>query len=135
VLSATSGDCDDNDPNINPARAEICDNKDNNCNGQIDEGNVCGSASTFAKTIGGSGDDFAHSIIQSSDGGYVVAGSTQSFGAGGSDFYVVKLDSSGNVQWTKTIGGSDWDFAGSIIQSSDGGYVLAGYTRSFGAGG
>jgi uncharacterized delta-60 repeat protein len=102
--------------------------------GACPEGNVCGSASTFAKTIGGSDGDYAHSIIQSSDGGYVVAGETLSFGAGSFDFYVVKLDSSGNVEWTKTIGGSGWDFARSIIQSSDGGYVVAGKTKSFGAG-
>jgi hypothetical protein len=133
VSSATAGDCDDGDSSINPGRTEICDNKDNNCNGQIDEGNVCGSASTFAKTIGGSLTDVANSIIQSSDGGYAVAGYAESFGAGG-DIYVVKLDSSGNVQWTKTIGGSAWDGASSIIQSSDGGYVVAGYTYSFGAG-
>ncbi len=90
--------------------------------------------STFAKTIGGSSDDGAYSIIQNSDGGYVIAGRTRSFGAGYSDIYVVKLDSSGNVQWTKTIGGSSDDKAYSIIQSSDGGYVVAGRTRSFGAG-
>jgi len=131
ALSAISGDCNDNDPNINPARTEICDNKDNNCNGQIDEGNVCGSASTFAKTIGGGSLDVALSIIQSSDGGYAIAGYTSSFGAGYVDFYVVKLDSSGNVLWTKTIGGGDEDFAYSIIQSSDGGYVVAGQTYSY----
>jgi hypothetical protein len=102
--------------------------------GACPEGNVCGSASTFAKTIGGSDGDYAHSIIQSSDGGYVVAGETLSFGAGYSDIYVVKLDSAGNVQWTKTIGGSYSDGARSIIQSSDGGYVVAGGIQSFGAG-
>jgi uncharacterized delta-60 repeat protein len=89
----------------------------------------------WTKTIGGSGDDQANSVVQSSDGGYIVAGYTTSFGASGADMYVVKLGSGGNVQWTKTIGGSDDDFANSVIQSSDGGYVIAGYTQSFGAGG
>jgi hypothetical protein len=79
--------------------------------------------------------DQALSIIQSSDGGYIVVGRTQSFGAGGYDVYVVKIDSSGNVLWTKTIGGSSDDEAWSIIQSSDGGFAIAGYTQSFGAGG
>jgi hypothetical protein len=88
----------------------------------------------WTKTIGGDDHDEAYSIIQSSDGGYVVAGYTYSFGAGGRDFYVVKLDLSGNVLWTKTIGGDGTGKAYSIIQSSDGGYVVAGYTRSFGAG-
>jgi hypothetical protein len=81
----------------------------------------------WTKTIGGSNWDYLWSIIQSGDGGYVVAGWTLSFGAGGADMYVVKLDSSGNVQWTKTIGGGGPDVANSIIQSSDGGYVVAGF--------
>jgi hypothetical protein len=88
----------------------------------------------WTKTIGGSGNDFAYSIIQSSDGGYAVAGETRGFGAGGRDIYVVKLDSGGNVQWTKTIGGSLTDVAYSIVQSSDGGYAVAGWTFSFGSG-
>jgi hypothetical protein len=82
---------------------EVCDNKDNNCNGQIDEGNVGGSASTFAKTIGGSNDDIACPIIQSSDGGYAVAGFTESFGAGGADMYVVKMDTNGDVCFSQNI--------------------------------
>jgi hypothetical protein len=89
----------------------------------------------WTKTMGGSLTDEARSIIQSSDGGFAVAGNTQSFGAGLNDIYVVKLDSGGNVLWTKTIGGGSDDQARSIIQSSDGGFVVAGWTSSFGAGG
>jgi uncharacterized repeat protein (TIGR01451 family) len=88
----------------------------------------------WTKTIGGSNVDIAFSIIQTNDGGYAIAGRTRSFGAGGFDFYVVKLDGSGNLQWTKTIGGSNNDEAYSIIQTSDGGFAIAGMTRSFGAG-
>jgi hypothetical protein len=86
--------------------------------------------------IGGGNDDFGNSIIQTTDGGYAVAGSTFSFGAGGRDFYVVKLDVTGNVQWTRTIGGGSNDYGNliSIIQTSDGGYAVAGVTYSFGAG-
>jgi hypothetical protein len=50
------------------------------------------------------------------------------------DIYVVKLDANGNLQWTKTIGGKKWDEGHSLIQTSDGGYAIAGYTNSFGVG-
>jgi hypothetical protein len=93
VLSATAGDCDDGNSSINPETTEICDGKDNNYNGELDEGGVC----SFAKTISGIDWEIARSIIRSSDGGYVVAGETYSCGAGWADFYVVKLDSNGNV--------------------------------------
>jgi len=89
----------------------------------------------WTKTIGGPKDDWGISLIQTSDGGYAIAGSTQSFGAGNYDVYVVKLDASGNLQWTKTIGGKGWDAGMSLIQTSDGGYAITGYTQSFGAGG
>jgi len=89
----------------------------------------------WTKTIGGPGDEIGHSLIQTSDGGYAIAGSTTSFGAGGLDVYVVKLDASGNLQWTKTIGGPKDDWGSSLIQTSDGGYAIAGSTTSFGAGG
>jgi len=88
----------------------------------------------WEKTYGGSGDDSASSIQQTSDGGYIVAGWTRSFGAGGSDIYIIKLDENGNKVWEKTYGGSDYDEAYSIQQTKDGGYIVAGYTRSFGAG-
>jgi uncharacterized delta-60 repeat protein len=88
----------------------------------------------WAKSYGGTGYDWAESIRQTSDGGYVVAGYTQSFGAGNTDFCVLKLNSDGTVFWQKTYGGANYDEANSIQQTSDGGYIVAGYTQSFGAG-
>jgi uncharacterized delta-60 repeat protein len=89
----------------------------------------------WQKTYGGENDDEARSIQQTSDGGYILAGRTRSFGAGLDDFWVLKLDASGDVVWQKTYGGKKWDEASSIQQTSDGGYIVAGRTRSFGAGG
>ncbi|MFZ8835368.1 MAG: T9SS type A sorting domain-containing protein, partial [Candidatus Caldipriscus sp.] len=88
----------------------------------------------WAKTYGGTDDDRAYSVQQTSDGGYIVAGITSSFGAGGSDIFLIKTDASGNIQWAKTYGGTDYDRAYSVQQTSDGGYILAGITSSFGAG-
>ncbi|RLF08229.1 MAG: hypothetical protein DRJ60_00880 [Thermoprotei archaeon] len=90
--------------------------------------------SLFQKAIGGASDDFGRSIQQTSDGGYVITGSTGSYGAGNADVFVVKLDSSGNLSWAKTIGGADYDYGYSIQQTSDGGYVIAGYTGNYDAG-
>ncbi len=87
------------------------------------------------KTFGGKDSDWAYSLIQTSDGGYALAGYTYSKGAGESDFWLVKTDGQGNKVWDKTFGGKDWDWAHSLIQTSDGGYALAGYTESKGAGG
>jgi len=88
----------------------------------------------WTKTIGGPASEEGNSLIQTSDGGYVIAGYTSSFGAGQLDVYVVKLDANGNLQWTKTIGGKKADVGTSLIQTSDGGYAIAGFTESFGAG-
>jgi hypothetical protein len=89
----------------------------------------------WTRTIGGPKGDEGYSLIQTSDGGYAIAGDTKSFGAGEADVYVVKLDASGNLQWTKTIGGPASEEGNSLIQTSDGGYAIAGSTKSFGAGG
>jgi TolB-like protein len=89
----------------------------------------------WAKTYGGTGDDIAYSVQQTSDGGYIVAGYTTSFGAGNRDIFLIKTDANGNVIWAKTYGGLDWDWASSVQQTSDGGYIVAGWTLSFGAGG
>jgi hypothetical protein len=63
-----------------------------------------------------------------------VAGFTYSFGAGYSDLFLIKTDANGNVQWAKTYEGTDDNLAYSVQQTSDGGYIVAGRTRSFGAG-
>jgi hypothetical protein len=88
----------------------------------------------WTKTIGGTGttsDDAGYSIIQTKDEGYAITGTTTSYGAGREDVYVVKLDSIGNLQWTRTIGGSKNDYGNSIIQSRGGGYAVTGVTYSF----
>jgi hypothetical protein len=88
----------------------------------------------WAKTYGGGNYDGAFSVQQTSDGGYIVAGVTNSFGAGDRDLFLIKTDANGNVQWAKTYGGTSWDGAESVQQTSDGGYIVAGETSSFGAG-
>lgn len=88
----------------------------------------------WEKTFGGSDNDGAWSIQQTNDGGYVVAGYTSSFGAGSYDVYVLKLDATGTKVWEKTFGGSYDDRAYCIQQTRDGGYIVAGYTSSFGVG-
>lgn len=71
-------------------------------------------------------EDYAKSIRQTSDGGYIVGGGTRSFNVGVVDYYVIKLDSSGNVQWEQKFGGSQTDICESVIQTKDGGYMAAG---------
>jgi len=89
----------------------------------------------WEKTFGGSGNDDAYSVEQTTDGGYITAGATGSYGAGLHDFYLVKADASGNKEWEKTFGGSEWDYAYSVAQTTDGGYIIAGSTESYGTAG
>jgi len=89
---------------------------------------------TFQKTIGGSGSDAGKSVCQTNDGGYIIAGSTESFGAGDFDIYLIKTDTHGNIIWTKTFGGANDDFGNSVQQTSDGGCIVIGYSYSFGSG-
>ncbi len=84
------------------------------------------------KTYGGNNWDFAYSVKQTNDGGYILAGGTYSYGAGDEDMFVVKTNSIGDTLWTKTYGGAEQDEAKSIIQTADGGYILTGFTKSFG---
>lgn len=89
----------------------------------------------FANSYGGSGNEWAYSIQQTMDGGYAISGPSSSFGAGGYDYWIAKLDDSGSVMWQKTYGGSSDDIPNSMQQTTDGGYILAGRTQSFGTGG
>lgn len=86
------------------------------------------------RTFGGTSEDWANSIIQTKDRGYMVAGWTKSMGAGKTDVWIVKLNKRGNLVWDKTFGGSENDEAHSIIQTDDGGYAIVGWTKSKGAG-
>jgi hypothetical protein len=89
---------------------------------------------TFQRTYGGAGDDEAPSVRQTADGGYIVAGFTDSYGAGSNDVYLVKTDAAGYAAWTKTYGGSDYDVGTSVAQTADSGYLVTGYSSSLGAG-
>ena len=87
------------------------------------------------KTFGGRGDDRGYSIDIVDDSGYIIAGYTSSFGNGGEDAWVVKIDSNGNEEWNQTFGGQYSDRFYSIIQNNDRDFVCCGYTSSFGNGG
>ena len=90
----------------------------------------------WQKSYGGSSTEVAYTIQQTSDQGYIVAGSTASFSSFPGDYHiwVIKLDASGNIVWEKSYGGDEDEEAKSVQQTSDGGYVLTGFTVSYGAG-
>lgn len=89
----------------------------------------------WAKTVGGPGSDWAESARLLPDGGFIIAGATNSFGAGGLDVYLVRIVQNGDTLWTRTYGGPDDDWGFSVQLTNDGGYVIAGMTQSFGEGG
>jgi hypothetical protein len=78
--------------------------------------------------------DAVVALIQTSDGGYAVTGTTYGYGAGGADASLVKLTSTGTLSWSRTWGGPADDKGNTLIQTSDGGYLVGGYTASYGAG-
>ncbi|MEO0211021.1 MAG: delta-60 repeat domain-containing protein [candidate division WOR-3 bacterium] len=88
----------------------------------------------WAKAYEGQNDDFPYAITQTQDGGCAVAGYTNSFGAGGKDFLVLKLSPLGDLVWAKAYGGGNDEMAYSITQTADGGFVVAGETYTYGAG-
>jgi len=86
------------------------------------------------KCFGGYSEDVGRAVQQTSDEGYIVAGYTFSTGAGAADVWLIKTDAGGNKQWDKTFGGVESDWATSVQQTLDGGYIISGVTYSFGAG-
>ncbi|MCW3159693.1 T9SS type A sorting domain-containing protein [Chryseobacterium oryctis] len=90
----------------------------------------------WKKSYGGTADDRANAIRQTTDGGYIVAGYSKSSNGdvtgnqGGTDYWIVKLDNAGNILWQKSMGGSGNDYAQSVQQTTDGGYIVAGWSSS-----
>lgn len=87
----------------------------------------------WERQVGGGGTEWGFTVIQTTDGGYAVAGLSSSYGAGGQDVYVMKLDATGATTWTRTLGGAGNDGGFGLIQTSDGGYAVAGFQESFGS--
>jgi hypothetical protein len=90
--------------------------------------------SIWSHAYGGSSNDYAYSIIETSDSGYLMAGETISFGSGYYDMLLVKTDTQGDSLWASTYGGIGGESAESVIETGDHNYILAGYTSSFGSG-
>jgi len=89
----------------------------------------------WSNTYGGANDDQIYGIIETSDGGFLITGWTESYGAGNADVLLIKLDINGDISWSKTYGGTGNDLGSEAVQTADGGYIVAAASSSDGAGG
>jgi len=94
---------------------------------------VAGAQITFERWYGGIDHDEGYSVVQTTDSGYIITGSTSSVGPGDWDVYLIKTDASGDTLWTRTYGGFDWDYGYSVAQTTDGGYIITGWSLSYSA--
>ncbi len=85
----------------------------------------------WERRFGKNNDDVGYSVQQTSDGGYIITGYTESYGRSGYDVWVIKTDKDGNKEWERTFGGKEEDVGASVQQSRDGGYIIAGWTSSY----
>jgi len=88
----------------------------------------------WTKTYGGLEEDEGFVVQQTTDGGYILSTYSYSYGAGGSDIYLIRTDENGDIRWTKAIGGASNEAGRILIQTADGGYIAGGSTHSYGAG-
>ena len=88
----------------------------------------------WSRSYGGANYDSLHSLVLTSDGGYALVGETNSFSDGMADAWLVKTDANGNMEWYKTYGGTNYEYPASLVETSDGGFVFAGVTFSYGGG-
>ncbi len=82
----------------------------------------------WTKTFGGSGYEYSSFVRQTADGGFIITGGTESFGSGGSDIWIIKTYANGDTAWTKTVGGADNEYGLSVQQTSNGRYIVVGFT-------
>lgn len=86
----------------------------------------------WTRTFGGADGDGAYSVSQTADNGFIICGASSSFGSSSYDVYLQKTDYFGDSVWVSTFGGANYDYGRSVKQTYDGGYIIAGYTESFG---